>query len=374
MDTKTLTIMFTDISGFTKKTSSQSRTELASMLELHDKLLEPVFERYKGKVIKTIGDAFMVSFDSPTDALLCAMQIQAVIASYNAKAPTGKDIHIKIAVNTGEVSLRGNDLFGEPVNVCSRVQHVVPAGEVYFTESVYHSMKKNEVPHEEIGTKRFKGTDAIKIYKISTGEKKSAPFKMPGIEMPSKKILIGIAAVLILAVGLAILWPSGNPTGGTTTEQPSIPAPEKITTPTKPVVEQPKAEIHYTGAELYNLAQNTSFADWSWMFEKLIQTLRDKSPDTSEANFARKAMGIGLDNKRITQMQMGKYVDDDNKNLRNNMFLFFTERKMYIPGNLIGFFEKEAEYRKDSEIKALLDKLATNQRKEMERAIDLRGI
>ena len=73
MQTQNLTIMFTDIKGFTPKTSKMSREKLHKLLDQHDELILPLFKKFKGRLIKTIGDAFMVTFHSPTDAVLCGI-------------------------------------------------------------------------------------------------------------------------------------------------------------------------------------------------------------------------------------------------------------------------------------------------------------
>ena len=76
VETKHLTVMFTDIKGFTETTSMKNREEIEDFLDLHEKLITPIFQKYKGRVVKTIGDAFMVVFHSPTNAVLCGMEIQ----------------------------------------------------------------------------------------------------------------------------------------------------------------------------------------------------------------------------------------------------------------------------------------------------------
>jgi class 3 adenylate cyclase len=66
--------MFTDIVNFTDRSSSKSRHELLELLELHDSLVRPIFESFEGEIIKTMGDAFLVTFESPTGAVLCGMR------------------------------------------------------------------------------------------------------------------------------------------------------------------------------------------------------------------------------------------------------------------------------------------------------------
>jgi adenylate cyclase len=74
--TQNLAIMFTDIKGFTERTSGSTREGMKSLLAEHDRLLVPVFQYFDGRIVKTIGDAFLVTFGSPTDAVLCGTQGQ----------------------------------------------------------------------------------------------------------------------------------------------------------------------------------------------------------------------------------------------------------------------------------------------------------
>jgi class 3 adenylate cyclase len=167
MQTKILAIMFTDIKGFTSLTSTISRKEIEQLLLVHDKILRPIFLEFRGTIIKTIGDAFMVTFESPTDAILCGMKIQEVILQRNKKAPGNERFEIRVAVNSGEVYVQNKDVYGEPVNIAARIEGIAEANQVYFTEAVYLAMNKNEIPSCEAGVHHLKGIpEPVKIYKI----------------------------------------------------------------------------------------------------------------------------------------------------------------------------------------------------------------
>src|SRR3989344_8941315 len=173
METKHLTIMFTDVKGFTARTSSSSRKELHKMLELHEELIAPIFKRFRGKIVKTIGDAFMVTFPSPTDAVLCGIEIQKVLANHNESAEDGDRLEVRVAINSGEVTVKNNDVFGEAVNIAARLEGIADAGDIYFTESVYLAMNKSEIPTAEVGYRHFKGIpEDIKVYKVLNEKKK----------------------------------------------------------------------------------------------------------------------------------------------------------------------------------------------------------
>ena len=155
MQTRHLTIMLTDIKGFTSKTASFSRTQVLEMIKKHEELVLPVVHKFKGTLVKTIGDAFLVTFDSPTDAVLCGVEIQNVLKAHNTDRGNDDKIEIRIAINSGEVTLTDSDIYGDAVNITARIGSIAEAGQVFFTEAVYLAMNKKEVPSSEIGYRQF---------------------------------------------------------------------------------------------------------------------------------------------------------------------------------------------------------------------------
>lgn len=168
METRNLAIMLTDIKGFTSKTASFSRARTQELLTRHRELVLPVMEKFRGRLVKTIGDAFLVVFNSPTDAVICGMQVQDTLKAYNADKDPQDKIEIRIAINAGEVAVHDDgDIYGDPVNITSRLESIAEAGEVFFTEAVYLAMNKTEVPSSEIGYRQFKGIpEKIKVFRV----------------------------------------------------------------------------------------------------------------------------------------------------------------------------------------------------------------
>lgn len=180
--TRNLTILLTDIKGFTDKTSQRSRADIQKLLDDHRDVVLPVLQGKGGRLIKTIGDAFLMVFDSPTDAVLAGVAAQEALAKHNAAVSEQDRIEIRIAINAGEVNLVEGDVYGEPVNIAARIEGVAEAGEVYFTEAVYLSMNKTEVPSSEIGLLQLKGIpEKVRVYKVrretplGVGQVPSAP-------------------------------------------------------------------------------------------------------------------------------------------------------------------------------------------------------
>lgn len=168
METRNLAVMLTDIKGFTSKTAGFSRAQTQELLNRHRELVLPVILKFSGRLVKTIGDAFLVAFNSPTDAVLCGVEVQAGLRAYNADKQHIEKIEIRIAINSGEVAIHDDgDIYGDAVNITSRLESIAEAGEVFFTEAVYLAMNKKEVPSSEIGYRQFKGVaEKIKVYRV----------------------------------------------------------------------------------------------------------------------------------------------------------------------------------------------------------------
>ena len=156
-----------DIAGFTATTSRLSRQENADLIQTFGRVLLPLIKGYKGKLIKSIGDAYLITFLSPTDAMLCSMALQDAMHGNNLNVIEEEQIHIRIAAKLGEVRVAKNDIFGEPVNVASRIEGVTPGDAIYLSEAVYMAMNKAEVPVEEVGFKDLAGvSQSVRLYCI----------------------------------------------------------------------------------------------------------------------------------------------------------------------------------------------------------------
>lgn len=167
MKNKVLSVMFTDMKGFTESSGSRSRQEVIDLVKQHDALLRPVFHRFDGQIVKTIGDAFLVVYESPTNAVLAGLMVQATLREYNKTAAPEQRIEVRVAINAGEVQLSDDDVFGEPVNIASRINAITEPGEVYFTHAVYLSMNRTEVPSSEVGERILKGIlEPVKVYRL----------------------------------------------------------------------------------------------------------------------------------------------------------------------------------------------------------------
>jgi adenylate cyclase len=134
--------MFTDIVGYTAITQLDESRAL-SLLITHNGMMRPIFEKHHGKEIKTIGDAFLVEFESALDATFCAIEIQQVLHNYNSEPSTPEDrrIRVRVGVHLGDVIHKDNDVFGDAVNIASRIQPLAGPDGICVSEQVFHQVR-----------------------------------------------------------------------------------------------------------------------------------------------------------------------------------------------------------------------------------------
>ena len=159
-------VMFTDLVGYT--TLSQVSEALSlSLLEKHRKLLRNVFARYRGHEIRSMGDAFLVEFESALDATQCGIDIQDTVFNYNLEVEDEK-IFVRIGIHLGDVIHRQGDIFGNVVNVASRIEPLADPGGICVSGQVY-DLIRDQTDNEWVKLELHKLKDVrfpIDVYKI----------------------------------------------------------------------------------------------------------------------------------------------------------------------------------------------------------------
>lgn len=160
-NTKTKTVVFTDIANYTLSTAKATRDELIRLIHDHEEHTKAIFQPYGGVIVKNLGDSFMAIFDSAT------MAIHACLEIVQSKMQIGEQsLAIRASLCTGDVEELNGDYFGEAVNLSSRINSKTPAGECWFANRTRLCMNQKEIPFESVGTFEFKGIpDTIECFR-----------------------------------------------------------------------------------------------------------------------------------------------------------------------------------------------------------------
>jgi len=165
---KLLAIMFTDIVGFTTLmggNEDQALEILHKNREIHKRFIE----RHGGKWLKEMGDGILAQFSSALDSVNCALDIQKAIKE-------GFDYKLRIGIHLGDVTVENGDIFGDGVNIASRIQSIADPGGIYISESIHEAIRaRNEIHTEFLGEIQLKNVNhLVKTYYLR-GDKLPIP-------------------------------------------------------------------------------------------------------------------------------------------------------------------------------------------------------
>ena len=189
-------IVFTDIKDFTYL-SSQDESSAIQLLEKQRSLVFPLIEEYNGQLRKEMGDGLLITFDTVTDAIRFSINFQNI-------SKIEKNLNIRIGIHEGEISISGNDVFGDDVNITSRIEQYSPIGGIVISNKVQQDISSlSEFSTISIGIPKLKGVKQnIELFCISShGLPINSSVKISDNTnyFPSKK-LISLVILLLLIV------------------------------------------------------------------------------------------------------------------------------------------------------------------------------
>ena len=138
----TVTVLFTDVAGSTSFFERNGDTAGLAMLHRHDELSTGVVERHGGKVVKTIGDSAMADFPDASSAVRAGVEIQRQFLGLNSNLPQRQQVGVRIGIHSGVGFRKGNDLFGDVVNVAARIVKRTAPGQILISRVVYETVSK----------------------------------------------------------------------------------------------------------------------------------------------------------------------------------------------------------------------------------------
>ena len=164
-------IMFTDIVGYTALMGNNEQKAF-ELLRKNREIQKPIIEEFGGRWIKELGDGVLASFPLVSSAVYAAVKIQE--ACYNSKA-----FELRIGIHQGEVVFENEDIFGDAVNIASRLQALAPPAGIYVSESVQRDLaNKNDIRSEFVRVENLKNVkEPIRVYKIFSAGKEPSEAK-----------------------------------------------------------------------------------------------------------------------------------------------------------------------------------------------------
>lgn len=194
-----ITVLFTDIRGSTAYFEKHGDIMGVMMVHQCTEVLRSEIEKAPGgKFIKTIGDAVMATFEDPTIAVKCAVAMQKALREHNATRMPDDNISIRIGLNYGPGIVKSDDVFGDVVNVASRVESVAQADQVIISSSVSQRLTSVPFAVNFLGKFALKGKEGpTDLFEVMWDDTKSAKpmtshtvlASAGGLQMPTYKLV-----------------------------------------------------------------------------------------------------------------------------------------------------------------------------------------
>src|SRR5208283_3777881 len=133
-------ILAADVAGYSRLMGADEEGTLSALQAYRREILDPKIAAHRGRVVKTTGDGFLIEFASVVDATRCAIDVQQGVRERNNSVPHNKRLEFRIGINVGDVIVKDNDIFGDGVNVASRLEGIAEPGCVVISALAYDAV------------------------------------------------------------------------------------------------------------------------------------------------------------------------------------------------------------------------------------------
>ncbi len=248
-------ILAADVVGYSRLMGVDEAGTLAQLKANRREIIDPKIEENNGRVVKLMGDGQLCEFPSAVDAVRCAVEVQATLVRRNAGVPDEQKVQYRVGVNLGDVIVEDGDIYGDGVNVATRLEQSAEPGGVAISGSVYDLVHdKLDFVYIDDGEREMKNiAEPVRVYRAygleSAPSGKAARRRKPPPTANRHQPLITSAVAALTAIliaGAAVIWLSpwswkkDNPSTGTPavtpTEQSTSTTAAKPETDAKPAI------------------------------------------------------------------------------------------------------------------------------------------
>ena len=179
MERRLAAILAADVVAYSRLMGEDEAGTRRRFNALRGDFIEPLIARRHGRVVKVMGDGFLVEFASVVEAVACALDWQEGVTEGEASEAAEKRFRFRIGINLGDVIVEGDDIHGDGVNVASRIEGLAEPGGVCVSDDVYRQVDgKLDVLFDDLGEQSVKNiAKPVRVHRLRRaegGERRSA--------------------------------------------------------------------------------------------------------------------------------------------------------------------------------------------------------
>ncbi len=165
---KKIAVLFTDLVGSTDYFKTHGDQAGRAMLQDHYEIAAPIINEYGGKLVKALGDSVMASFANPVEAFKAAIRMQQQFIAYNREKDRVRQMPVRIGIHYGNVIVEEKDIYGDVVNVASKLTNIAEGRHIYISQEVFELVKNMPLVHFESVSTWDKASvpKGLNVYKV----------------------------------------------------------------------------------------------------------------------------------------------------------------------------------------------------------------
>ena len=208
-------IVAADVVGYSRLMGLDETGTLSRLKALRQTLIEPMINRYNGRIVKLMGDGVLIEFPSVVDALACAVQIQREMPSHNDTVAEDQHIAFRIGINLGDILVEEDDLYGDGVNIAARLEPLAEPDGICLSQAARDALgSKLTLDYEDMGEQILKNiTEPVRAWRVKVPANAVMP-KGSSTARESKSNdksrswhwMAAAVVVVLLGAGSAWLW------------------------------------------------------------------------------------------------------------------------------------------------------------------------
>ena len=168
MERRLTAILAADVVGYSRLMGIDEAGTLAALKAVQAELIDGKIAQHQGRIVKLTGDGILAEFPSVVNALACATEVQRGVRVRNTDVPENRRIQFRVGVNVGDVIVEGDDIYGDGVNLASRLESVADPGGITVSQAVRdHVGNRLDLAFEDRGEQKLKNIEKpVRVYSV----------------------------------------------------------------------------------------------------------------------------------------------------------------------------------------------------------------